>query len=220
MSEDYDSSYEESEVDEQMDAILENYNINFHPEFRLKFKRRLETLSVSAAYCKPWDTDPRWRFTVKPLGKRHPAGRYMSKFTFTPALSFAAVHSHKLRLGILRLQLVAGFNWDKMRPLIDYRLWTKWDDGPSFKRREKFNIADTGLLRIKWNMDLRFPDMEGHIGRDDPRMKKVAVDVGHLRFDVSQIDWVIAVDDVQSKDEDSGQGGQRLGNMVTWMKSS
>jgi hypothetical protein len=74
-------------TDDLIDEILENYRFTFQPEVRVKLRRRLPGVggggggglggSTSAAspptgpamcvcYSKPWQKEPRWRFTLKP----------------------------------------------------------------------------------------------------------------------------------------------------------
>jgi len=144
-----------------------------------------------AAYCKPWGALPRWRFTAKPVGGANPLARAVHKVVLTPLAHLVAVHSAKVGLGVLRLQLSAGFNWARRQPTLDYRLTTKWSDGPRFKRKEVVHLSDGLQLRARWNLDACLPDVEGHLGRDEPWAAPYDVDYGSLNFEISQVDAVV-----------------------------
>ncbi|GBF99398.1 hypothetical protein Rsub_12331 [Raphidocelis subcapitata] len=172
-------------TDELIDRILENYQFHFKPETRIKLKQRVSDLAVCACYAKPWDRTPRWRFTLKPADKDGPTSRYVRSLLVVPALSTAAVFSSKIRLNIFRLQFVLSYNWARRAPNLEYRLTTKWSDGPRIKRKERFQVSDRCNLSCKWNLDAHLPDMEGHLGGGGNAMD---VDYGSMLFEVSQLD--------------------------------
>ena len=43
----------------------------------------------------------------------------------------------KPQLSVFRLQFVLGYNWARRAPSLDYRLTTKWGDGPRIRRKER-----------------------------------------------------------------------------------
>lgn len=171
-----------------IDDILANYRFECKPEVRFKFKKRFPDFSVCAAYCKPWDYPPRWRYTIKP-DECHATSKYVRKLLVVPSRCQAALFSSKLALGLFRLQLSAGFDWRKKRPTLDYKITTKWSDGQRIKRKEVLPLSDRTKIRCKWNLDVTLPDMEGHLGHDDePDAPAVDVDYGGLNFDITQLD--------------------------------
>lgn len=180
----------EEYTDELIDRILENYQFNFKPELRFKFKQRLKDLAMCACYSRPWERSPRWRFTMKPTNRESQVSRYVRSLLVVPALSTAAVFSSKIRLSVFRLQFVLSYNWQRKTPNLEYRLTTKWSDGPRIKRKERFQVSDRCELRCKWNLDARFPDMEGHVGGGG---NEVDVDYGSMLFEISQLDLALDI---------------------------
>lgn len=225
---------------------------------------------MCACYSKPWQREPRWRFTVKPgrhgWGGRgldplsssderddddqgaeaRPRGSSGSSSSSSPSLSglgasvqrLASAHVRKLLvvpslssamlftskvplLGVLRLQLAAGYNWRRKAPLLEYRLTTKWGgDAPGgggrlVRRKEEYRLSPACLLRAKWHLDAHFPDMEGHLGAaagdgeggseggregggggggrgaGGGPAAAIDVDYGGMHFEVSQLDVVL-----------------------------
>ncbi|KIY94322.1 hypothetical protein MNEG_13640 [Monoraphidium neglectum] len=182
------AAYSEDEdecTDELIDRILENYQFHFKPETRVKLKQRLNDMSIGACYSKPWGREPRWRFTLKPAAKDAAVGKYVRSLLVIPAMSTAAVFSSKIQLSVFRLQFVASYNWQRRAPSLEYRLTTKWSDGPRIKRKERFQVSDRCHVRCKWNLEAHLPDMEGHVGGGG---NAVDVDYGSLMFDISQLD--------------------------------
>ncbi|KAI8471417.1 MAG: hypothetical protein J3K34DRAFT_417057 [Monoraphidium minutum] len=177
-------------TDELIDRILENYQFHFKPETRVKLKQRFADMAIGACYSKPWDRQPRWRFTLKPSEKDGSVGRYVRSLLVVPALSTAAAFSSKIQLSVFRLQFVVSYNWQRRQPNLEYRLTTKWSDGPRIKRKERFQVSDRCSLRCKWNLDAHLPDMEGHVGGGG---NTVDVDYGSMSFEVSQLDLCLDI---------------------------
>jgi len=188
----HDDGDEDARAEDVLDQILENYNFICHPEVRVKLKHELNNYALGLAVAKPWTHRPRVRFTVKPLEERSALARMVQKVLLVPTHAQVCVFSRKLQLGWLRLQFMAGYNWSRQRPTLDYRVTTKWSDGARFKRKERYSVGDSVLLRAKWNMDLHLPDMEGHLGADDLELDPIDVDFGRLDFEISQVDLVIS----------------------------
>jgi len=182
---------EEYTDDDLIDRILENYTTRLEPELRFKLRHRLQDMVLTACYSKPWQIEPRWRFTMKPTSSTGPISKYVRSLLVVPALSSAAIYSNKINFSVFRLQFVLGFNYAKRTPSLDYRLTTKWGDGPRLKRKEKVQVSDSCELRCKWNLEAQLPDMEGHIGGSSAARKAVDVDYGSVHFEVSQLDFVL-----------------------------
>jgi hypothetical protein len=60
-----------------------------------------------------------------------------------------ALFSRKLQLGWIRLQGVAGYNWLKQKPTLDYRMTTKWGDGPRLRRKERVRNQSILILDMR-----------------------------------------------------------------------
>jgi len=245
-------------------------------------------VALCACYSKPWQRDPRWRFTVKPgrhgwgrgaarsasdddaedaedearsgggsgaaAGARRGGGEalrrrradddapaaatksgggasalgalerlasaHVRKILVVPSLHSAMLFTSKVPvLGVLRLQLAAGYNWRRGRPLLEYRLTTKWGGdaggGRLVRRKEEYRLSPACLLRAKWHLDAHFPDMEGHLGAAGEGSEgggggsggggggrggrgaggapaaAIDVDYGGMHFEVSQLDVVL-----------------------------
>jgi DNA/RNA endonuclease G (NUC1) len=118
-------------------------------------------VAVCACYSKPWERAPRWRFTLKPADKSGPVARYVRSLLVVPALSTAAAFSSKIQLSVFRLQFVVSYNWERKAPNLEYRITTKWSDGPRIQRKERFLVSPRCRLSCKWNLDAHLPDMEG-----------------------------------------------------------
>jgi hypothetical protein len=282
-------------TDDLIDEILENYRFTFQPEVRVKLRRRLPGVgsgggfgssstssssntgpSMCVCYSKPWQKEPRWRFTLKP-GKHGWAGggggarrlalsasdredeeeedddddeheghggardndaarggadaaartksgplaalerlasAHVRKLLVVPSLSSAMLFTSKVPvLGVLRLQLAAGYNWRRRAPMLEYRLTTKWGadtTGRLVRRKEEYQLSPACLLRAKWHLDAHFPDMEGHLGAAGVgdgdgggdgasgggagvggTAAALDVDYGGMHFEVSQLDVVL-----------------------------
>lgn len=220
---------------------------------------------MCVCYSKPWQKEPRWRFTLKP-GKHGWAGggggrggsrrlvlsasdreeddedddgdarrgaasnaptptqkegplaalerlasSHVRKLLVVPSLSSAMVFTNKVPvLGVLRLQLAAGYNWRRRAPMLEYRLTTKWGadtTGRLMRRKEEYQLSPACLLRAKWHLDAHFPDMEGHLGAAGGGggaggggadggegcggAAAIDVDYGGMHFEVSQLDVVL-----------------------------
>ncbi|KAF5830162.1 hypothetical protein DUNSADRAFT_14939 [Dunaliella salina] len=115
----------------------------------------------------------------------------LQKVLLVPTHSQVCAFSKKLQFGWLRLQFMAGYNWARKMPTLDYRVTTKWSDGGRLKRKERYRVAGSMLLRCKWNMDLHLPDMEGHLGANELDLEPVDIDYGRLDFEISQVDMVL-----------------------------
>eukprot|EP00878_Enallax_costatus_P009408 GHUV01009831.1.p1 GENE.GHUV01009831.1~~GHUV01009831.1.p1 ORF type:complete len:172 (+),score=23.75 GHUV01009831.1:306-821(+) len=149
---------EDAYTDELIERILENYTFTYEPEYRLKLKHTLPKLALCACYSKPWHSQPKWRFTMKPTGS---ANKYVRSLLVIPESGQAALFSRKININVFRLQFVLGFNWKTTTPSLDYKLTTKWGDGPQLKRKECVRVSDSFHIRAKWNLQAHFPDMEG-----------------------------------------------------------
>ncbi len=57
----------------------------------------------------------------------------------------AALFSRKIDAKWLRLQFVLGYNWAKNKTTLDYRITTKWSDGPRLKRKERVSERHSGI---------------------------------------------------------------------------
>mmetsp|Transcript_14552 Transcript_14552/g.42538 ORF Transcript_14552/g.42538 Transcript_14552/m.42538 type:complete len:270 (-) Transcript_14552:423-1232(-) len=178
-----------------LDQLLADYNFTCHPEARIKIKQQIAGCSLGFCLAKPWHTRSRLRITVKPDPGDRPPGllaKNVQKLLLVPGHSQVAVFSRKVHMRWLRLQCVAGYNWARQKPTLDYRVTTKWSDGPRMKRKERFDFFDQGLnLRCKWNLEFNLPDMQGHLGEDNLGMDAVDVDWGRMDFDISQLDCVV-----------------------------
>ncbi|KAL6764036.1 hypothetical protein V8C86DRAFT_2480865 [Haematococcus lacustris] len=181
----------ESLQPDMVDQLLENYNFTCHPEVRIKFKQQLRQYMLGIAVAKPWHNRTRVRLTAKPVLEGSRLSSVVQKLLVVPTHSQVCLFSRKLQWRWLRLQFMAGYNWARMKPTLDYRLSTKWNDGGSIKHKERYQVMDNLLLRCKWNMNLHLPDMEGHLGADDLDLEPVDLDIGHLDFDICQVDLVV-----------------------------
>ncbi|GAX77466.1 hypothetical protein CEUSTIGMA_g4910.t1 [Chlamydomonas eustigma] len=175
-----------------LDKLLENYNFECNPELRLKFIQQLPSCALGLCLAKPWEQNPRIRITIKPSGKADEGiKRVVQKLLIIPTHSQAALFSSKIQLGWLRLQGVVGYNWRTKKPSLDYRVSTKWNDGPRVGKKERIRIGNNIGINCKWNLVAHFPDMEGHIGIEDDNAEVVDVDWGHLYFKIPQVDLVL-----------------------------
>ncbi|KAF8067322.1 hypothetical protein HT031_002370 [Scenedesmus sp. PABB004] len=187
---------DEAYTDELIERILENYQFKCEPELRLKLKHKLPSLALCACYSRPWHAQPRWRFTAKPQpGALRGADRYVRSLLVVPEQGQAALYSSKIFFSVFRLQFVLGYNWRRGAPSLDYRLTTKWGDGPRLKRKERAQVSDAFQLRAKWNMEAHFPDLEGHLGGPAGGGGSTAVDVdyGGVSFEITQLDGVLEI---------------------------
>lgn len=184
---------EDAYTDELIEQILENYTFKFEPEVRLKLKHRLPEYTLCACYSKPWSAQNRWRFTVKPSKEDSPISRYVRSALVVPELGQVALFSSKINISVFRLQFVLGYNWKQRLPSLDYRLTTKWGDGPRLKRKERVQVSEAFNLRAKWNLEAHFPDLEGHLGAGGNRGTAVDVDYGGVSFEVTQLDGVLEI---------------------------
>jgi len=182
----------ESGSADPIDKLLENYNFECNPELRLKFIQQLPSCALGLCLAKPWEQKPRIRVTVKPSGKPDEGiRRVVQKLLIIPTHSQVALFSPKIKLGWLRLQGVVSYNWRTKKPSLDYRISTKWNDGPRVGRKERIRIGHNLGINCKWNLVAHFPDMEGHIGIENDNAEVVDVDWGHLYFKIPQVDLVL-----------------------------
>ncbi len=63
--------------------------------------------------------------------------RYVSKLLAVPTHGLLCLYSAKIPLGFLRLQFMASLKCHSLQPSLDYRVTTKWSDGPRIKRKER-----------------------------------------------------------------------------------
>jgi len=139
------------------------------------------------------------------------SGAHVRKLLVVPSLSSAMIFTNKIPvLGVLRLQLAAGYNWRRAAPMLEYRLTTKWGadatqgTGRLMRRKEEYQLSPACLLRAKWHLDAHFPDMEGHLGAaagegggeggeagGGGAAAAIDVDYGGMHFEVSQLDVVL-----------------------------
>ncbi|WIA33159.1 hypothetical protein OEZ86_006307 [Tetradesmus obliquus] len=186
--------YSEAYTDELIERILENYEFKCQPELRFKLKHKLPQLALCACYSRPWHAQPRWRFTLKPVEHDRHVSKYVRSLLLVPETGQAAVFSSKININVFRLQFVLGYNWKQHTPSLDYRLTTKWGDGPRLKRKERAQVSDAFQLRAKWNMQAHFPDLEGHLGGSGSNGNTaVDVDYGGVSFEISQLDAVLEI---------------------------
>eukprot|EP00195_Chlamydomonas_chlamydogama_P009442 CAMPEP_0202891212 /NCGR_PEP_ID=MMETSP1392-20130828/1327_1 /ASSEMBLY_ACC=CAM_ASM_000868 /TAXON_ID=225041 /ORGANISM="Chlamydomonas chlamydogama, Strain SAG 11-48b" /LENGTH=332 /DNA_ID=CAMNT_0049574897 /DNA_START=72 /DNA_END=1070 /DNA_ORIENTATION=+ len=188
---DEDSAASTQGTEDPLDKLLENYNFICHPELRLKLKQELRQWTLGLCLAKPWSRDMRFRLTLKPGPLDNKMSKYMQKMLIIPTHSQVCLFSKKLAWGWLRLQFMAGYQWSKHRPSLDYRISTKWGDTQRLKRKEVYDVGDNLRLRCNWNMFLDLPDVEGHLGADESGLDAVDVDFGRLDFEISQVDVVI-----------------------------
>eukprot|EP00882_Tetradesmus_deserticola_P005160 GHRQ01005435.1.p1 GENE.GHRQ01005435.1~~GHRQ01005435.1.p1 ORF type:complete len:211 (+),score=89.28 GHRQ01005435.1:235-867(+) len=186
--------YSEDSTDELIERILENYEFKCHPEIRFKLKHKLPQLALCACYSKPWQAQPRWRFTMKPVDLDSRTSQYVRSLLLVPETGQAALFSRKININVFRLQFVLGYNWKQRTPSLDYKLTTKWGDGPRLKRKEQVHVSEAFQLRAKWNMQAHLPDLEGHLGGSgSDGNTAVDVDYGGVSFEVSQLDGVLEI---------------------------
>lgn len=115
----------------------------------------------------------------------------MRSALLVPELGQAALFSRKLTVSVFRLQFVLGYNWKHNTPSLDYRLTTKWGDGPRLKRKEQAQVSEAFSVRAKWNLEAHFPDLEGHLGAGGSSSTAVDVDYGGASFEITQLDGVL-----------------------------
>ncbi|MEW5297198.1 MAG: hypothetical protein WDW38_006022 [Sanguina aurantia] len=183
--------------DDHFEEILDHYRVKCEPEMRLKFKKELISYKLGVCVASPWAFThaPRFRLTAKPVDETSLPGRSIQKLLILPQQTTAALYSKKLGWGILRLQFVAGYNWKLRKCMLDYRVTTKWSDGARVKMKERYSANNNLLLRAKWNLDMDFPDLEGHLGGfGEGAMGAVDLDYGRMELDVTQADMVIDLD--------------------------
>jgi hypothetical protein len=91
----------------------------------------------------------RQRMQVKPQsGGRF--SRLLHKVLVVPTHSLACAYSAKIPLWVLRLQLMASYNWTTRTPVLNYRLTTKWSEGARVKHKEtvsRWSCAQLGGRR-------------------------------------------------------------------------
>jgi hypothetical protein len=85
--------------------------------------------------------DARARLSVRhrprrPLPPKH-AKTHAKTTTTTTTTQTTEQHTNYTQLSVFRLQFVLGYNWARRAPSLDYRLTTKWGDGPRIRRKER-----------------------------------------------------------------------------------
>jgi len=53
-------------------------------------------------------------------------------------------------MNIFRLQFVLSYNWERAAPNLEYRLTTKWSDGPRIKRKERVGARVAVVQAPRW----------------------------------------------------------------------
>ncbi|BDA47738.1 hypothetical protein COCOBI_10-5890 [Coccomyxa sp. Obi] len=195
-----DDSYTGSEVStaatDPLDDFLTRYTASFNPEYCLKLRKSVGVVSIRANRYLAGYRD-RWAFVVKPSDEERQ--KWLHKLTLEPAYCIARLSTAKLKVwDILRLQVVAQYDWEYQRPSLQWKVTSKWSRGPGkLGRREKLRSARLPSVELHphWRVDLHMPEVEGQLGLGNGG-EAVSVDKGHCHITVPKMEMVVSLDTI------------------------
>lgn len=181
-------------------------HIYIQPELRLKVTRKLPLYSFSAALCREWgETDRFWLLTIKHMrmeGKqpadesKSPWGRFldrsMHKLLVLPNQLQVEFHTRKVPFWVFNVNMVLGYSWSRSQPLLEYRLTTKWSEGPKFRAKKQLSFLNK-RLNVKCGLNYSLPCVEasGGIGANNQPRSEEQVSMGFL--DVKRLEFEMLV---------------------------
>ncbi|CAL8471801.1 g11343 [Coccomyxa elongata] len=197
---DDDDSYTGSEVStaatDPLDDFLARYTASFNPEYCIKLRKSVASVSIRANRYSGGYRD-RWAFVVKPSDEERQ--KWLHKLTLEPAYCIARVSTAKLKVwDILRLQVVAQYDWEYQRPSLQWKVTSKWSrSAGKLGRREKLRSTRLPSVELHphWRVDLHMPEVEGQLGLGNGG-EAVSVDKGHCHITVPKMEMVVSLDTI------------------------